>query len=551
MSARRRLPRGASQERESGLLERTAKAASACAASGTASGTGAAPGTGDGGKSDAPVVARRRIVEAALHEPPGSLTSSSFRSGLGSMGDAASFSKWGRPTPAGLSGLPFSPSGPSAPTSRMAGGMARSKSVTERLDARFKRAALFQRAPAGDDRDWPLDDVLRSLARRRQRPSGGIRLLRFWGLALMRDPWLRAAVVVVGGGGAAAFGAAGGICGFVAGASAGAVVGTVPAFLTFGLSIPAGAAAGGALGSGIGALAAGSFGLVTCGALGGTVYEHWAELRGSASRARDSLLGCAAYLGSHALAIVGRSQATASGALFRVRDASREAAVSAGLSAVGKASELASDQKVQIAAVSAAGASVALGTTGGAMGVLIGSATGAAWGVIPALLTFGLSIPVCATVVGAAGLVTGTTAGGAVGLVGGGAVGYGAAALAGEDLRSRVQYVRGKASAALGRQPGTDVGSGAAIATVVGAGLVGGILTEAAAAEVAGASSGESSSQLGDGADSGDGRSRPGADEGTDEDDGDSAAGGVGTLGSRRVRSGCGSSEPGGTGGTA
>merc|ERR1711874_602781 len=47
------------------------------------------------------------------------------------------------------------------------------------------------------------------------------------------------------------------------------------------------------------------------------------------------------------------------------------------------------------------------------------------FGVVPALFTFGLSIPVFAVVGGGAGLCVGTAVGGATGSVGGGAVGYG------------------------------------------------------------------------------------------------------------------------------
>merc|ERR1712216_568909 len=58
------------------------------------------------------------------------------------------------------------------------------------------------------------------------------------------------------------------------------------------------------------------------------------------------------------------------------------------------------------------------------MGSLVaGGAIGAACGVVPALFTFGLSIPVGAVLGGAAGLCMGTVAGGTVGLVGGGAAG--------------------------------------------------------------------------------------------------------------------------------
>merc|ERR1712032_1742378 len=50
---------------------------------------------------------------------------------------------------------------------------------------------------------------------------------------------------------------------------------------------------------------------------------------------------------------------------------------------------------------------------------------GAVVGLVPALFTFGLSIPLCAMIGGGAGLCAGTTLGATCGAVGGGAVGYG------------------------------------------------------------------------------------------------------------------------------
>lgn len=54
---------------------------------------------------------------------------------------------------------------------------------------------------------------------------------------------------------------------------------------------------------------------------------------------------------------------------------------------------------------------------GGVVGAVSGGAIGAACGIVPAIFTFGLSIPVFAAVGGSAGLWTGTAVGGAVGLM--------------------------------------------------------------------------------------------------------------------------------------
>merc|ERR1711862_181214 len=60
---------------------------------------------------------------------------------------------------------------------------------------------------------------------------------------------------------------------------------------------------------------------------------------------------------------------------------------------------------------------------GGATGLATGTLVGAAVGVIPAVFTFGLSIPIGAAIGGSTGLVAGTVAGSAVGVVGGGGAG--------------------------------------------------------------------------------------------------------------------------------
>merc|ERR1712061_876859 len=64
------------------------------------------------------------------------------------------------------------------------------------------------------------------------------------------------------------------------------------------------------------------------------------------------------------------------------------------------------------------------GAVGGGVGLVGGGTIGAAVGVPAALFTFGMSIPVCATVGAVVGGGTGATVGGTTGLVTGGAAGY-------------------------------------------------------------------------------------------------------------------------------
>lgn len=65
----------------------------------------------------------------------------------------------------------------------------------------------------------------------------------------------------------------------------------------------------------------------------------------------------------------------------------------------------------------------ALGGSGaGALGLVAGGSFGAVCGLLPALVTFGVSVPTGAVLGGTTGLVTGAAAGGAAGAVGGGIV---------------------------------------------------------------------------------------------------------------------------------
>jgi len=110
-------------------------------------------------------------------------------------------------------------------------------------------------------------------------------------------------------------------------------------------------------------------------------------------------------------------------------------------SAAKSAEELAKDRGVQVSAASAAGGAVVVGAGGAATGLAVGSTVGAAIGVLPALFTFGASIPICAAAGGAVGTAMGTLCGGAVGLVGGGAAGYGTYAKR-ESINHRVTLAK-------------------------------------------------------------------------------------------------------------
>merc|ERR1719221_948075 len=91
----------------------------------------------------------------------------------------------------------------------------------------------------------------------------------------------------------------------------------------------------------------------------------------------------------------------------------------------GRLYEVACRGDIQVTAGSALAASAILGSTGAVAGTTVGAVTGAAVGVIPALFTFGLSVPIGGVIGGGVGCAVGTATGASAGLLVGGAAGYG------------------------------------------------------------------------------------------------------------------------------
>merc|ERR1719166_27072 len=159
----------------------------------------------------------------------------------------------------------------------------------------------------------------------------------------------------------------------------------------------------------------------------------------------------------------------ASGICTAVKDRVLECVVAGSAKAVGtakstkaKMTEVVSDKGVQATAASAVGGGAVLGAGGAATGLAVGGAVGAAVGVVPAIFTFGLSIPFCAVVGGGCGLAAGAVAGGTAGVVAG-AGGYqaysrretirGSVVELTEKARSSAKSLRSNLSGATG---GTD-----------------------------------------------------------------------------------------------
>lgn len=249
------------------------------------------------------------------------------------------------------------------------------------------------------------------------------------------------------GGGAVVLGCTGGVVGACGGATVGTVAGVVPAFLTFGLSLPAGAVVGGGVGGCLGAVAGTLSGLLGGGASGGMAYRYRAEISGGAVHVEVKVLRAKVMAAEKAkqLQMVANSwtssiKARAGGSMQALSDVTSESLGrvaafrhAASTCVLLKASELGANAKAlalnpaaQVTSAGAAGGAVAIGAAGGSLGLVAGGVAGAAAGLIPALFTLGLSIPVSAAIGSGAGACLGTAAGGATGFVGGGTVGYGA-----------------------------------------------------------------------------------------------------------------------------
>ena len=115
------------------------------------------------------------------------------------------------------------------------------------------------------------------------------------------------------------------------------------------------------------------------------------------------------------------------------------AATSTKISDVSQSAKLAvMDPKNQATAASALAGGAAMGATGGTAGFVAGGTAGAVLGVVPALFTFGLSIPI--------GAAIGAGLGSAIGAVGGGAVGAVSGGMAGREVYERRDDIKSSAS---------------------------------------------------------------------------------------------------------
>jgi len=209
----------------------------------------------------------------------------------------------------------------------------------------------------------------------------------------------------------------------------------VPALFTFGLSIPIGAVIGAGCGAVAGGAAGGTVGFTGAGAAGYGAYKKRANIKNALAVARAKLYAALdrTQNASKSLAsktkkkVVDSCQAgcqVVKGHMVDHYMKAREMAWTAQSKAKpviqsgkDKILKVLKNKEVQGTAASATGGAVALGTCGAAAGTVAGGTLGAAAGLLPALFTFGLSIPVFAVVGGGCGLLAGSTLGGASGVV--------------------------------------------------------------------------------------------------------------------------------------
>lgn len=234
-------------------------------------------------------------------------------------------------------------------------------------------------------------------------------------LAEEEDPQALAAVLG-GSGGGLCLGSVGAVIGATVGAACGLCLGAVPALFTFGLSLPVGCALGGLAGTATGALTGSSAGFVG-GATSGMFFAYFRI------EIRSAVVFVSAKLYDVYDLFVARPTNAVKAANRKVRDGVRSSAVYTKDKAKASADfvkSAASNREVQVSALGAGCGSIALGTAGAAAGACGGGLVGGLVGLVPAVFTFGLSIPIGIAVGGTTGLVAGGAAGSGLGFAGGG-----------------------------------------------------------------------------------------------------------------------------------
>lgn len=239
---------------------------------------------------------------------------------------------------------------------------------------------------------------------------------------------------------AVVFGTIGGVVGTVACGTVGAIAGLIPAIFTFGLSIPVGAAVGGTAGAVVGTAVGSSAGFVGGGVSGYAAYQKRQHISQWLAHAADRFSQYHASVRKAATTAAAATAAKASDlrqvfaqCVGHAREVARQGEA--------RARQLAATPEFQVTAATAVGGAALLGTSGSGIGLAAGGLFGAAVGTVPAVFTFGLSIPIGAAIGGGVGLCIGAVSGTCAGLVGGGAMGY--SAYSHRDFLSKVSAAGG------------------------------------------------------------------------------------------------------------
>mmetsp|Transcript_52728 Transcript_52728/g.123312 ORF Transcript_52728/g.123312 Transcript_52728/m.123312 type:complete len:330 (-) Transcript_52728:300-1289(-) len=232
--------------------------------------------------------------------------------------------------------------------------------------------------------------------------------------------------------GAAALGTAGAVSGLFLGGVAGSALGLIPALFTFGLSIPFGAMVGGTCGFVAGGAAGCTAGGACAGAVGYGAYTRREKIQANlkelltfthtkARKAKAAVIAQCSVVKS----FVAEHLALARNSCQSYAKQAKTEALEMIKQVKGKATTLASDPTAQVTAASATVGAMACGTGAAGVGFVAGGLLGGAVGLVPAIFTFGLSIPIGFAIGSSCGLATGAAVGGVGGLVGGGMAGYG------------------------------------------------------------------------------------------------------------------------------
>jgi len=233
--------------------------------------------------------------------------------------------------------------------------------------------------------------------------------LRAQTLTIVKNPQFQT-ITICTAGGTVTLGAVGGAFGLATGVATGTAVGLVPALFTFGLSIPTGAVVGGGIGLCGGVTAGSVAGALGGGAAGYGGYKYRVEIHDGVIYVKKSAKAYVdgAKLKINDMVVLAKKE----GAEFDkwIREYAKETPQSIVDFTKRNVDRIVAAPKDPMFQVTAASTTVGA-MAGGTVGMATGGTIGAAIGVVPAVFTFGISIPICGAIGGGVGCAVGTGAG--------------------------------------------------------------------------------------------------------------------------------------------